>query len=371
LGLVNLHMSQLEKRGRTAVIATIVSAAGPAASSAPALAPQAFALAVLGVADELKPEARAVVRTLSRRMGLEVWMITGDHRTTALALAKDVGIPEERVLAEALPADKAAKVKALCELGRGGVAFVGDGINDAPALARATVGVALGAGSKIAIAAAKVVLVKSDLWDVVCALDLSKVVFRRIQLNFLWALGYNVLALPIAAGAFFPLAHAPAAPEAAGLAMAFSSVSVVVSSLLLQLYRRPRADGDGAGRGGNGSGASSGGSGSGALRRRHAATVRAVASEDEEGEEGDESVALRVRDRGDGGGGSARRGGGEGVVLNDLRLVASRACACSCTDCACEGECANEVCGGGGGGGGCCSCGECRCTELRAPSPRR
>ena len=126
-------------------------------------------------------------------------MITGDNRVTALALAQEVGIAAEHVIAGALPRDKAEKVAALCDAGRGAVAFVGDGINDAVALKRATVGVALGAGSKIAIAAANVVLLKSDLWDVACALDLSKAVFRRIQLNFVWALGYNVLGLPIAA----------------------------------------------------------------------------------------------------------------------------------------------------------------------------
>jgi soluble P-type ATPase len=284
---------------------------------------------VLGVADALRPEARAVVRALSGRLGLEVWMISGDNRTTALSLAQDAGIAEQRVVAEALPADKAAKVKALCDRGRGGVAFVGDGINDAPALARASVGVALGAGSKIAVAAAKIVLVKSDLWDVVCALDLSKVVFRRIQLNFLWALGYNVLGLPIAAGVLFPLQRMQAAPEVAGLAMALSSVSVVASSLLLNYYQRPRfVDG--------GEGGEAGGGG------------RAAAAEDE-----GETVALQA---------VAPKGEAEAAAppssVAVVDLSATWLCACSCAECTCNDE---ESCCSDGGSGSCCGCSSCRC----------
>jgi len=354
--LESQHMGQLEKRGKTAVVACVTSSPSPSTSTSTLTspAPALLALAVLGVADALRPETRAVVRALSERLGLEVWMISGDNRTTALSLAQDAGIAEERVVAEALPADKAAKVKALCERGRGGVAFVGDGINDAPALARATVGVALGAGSKIAVAAAKVVLVKSDLWDVVCALDLSKVVFRRIKLNFLWALGYNVIGLPIAAGVFFPLQRMQAAPEVAGLAMALSSVSVVASSLLLNYYRRPRFAAGGGAAAGSGGGAPGGGlaAGGGAAGSAAAAAAarRKPAAADEEGESGEADVLLSGRD-----GGVTGR-----VAVLDLASV--MACACSCEDCACNDETA--ACVGDGGSGGCCGCSSCRCAAA-------
>lgn len=192
---------------------------------------------VLGIADVAKAEAHSTIHAL-RGMGLDVWMLTGDSRTTAEALADVFDIPKERVLAGVLPSDKAAKVAELQQLGQC-VAMVGDGINDSPALARADLGVAIGTGTQIAIEAADLVLIRGDLHDLVVALDLAKVVFRRIQYNFVWAIMYNVVAVPYAAGVWFPWTHMLLPPQYAGLAMALSSVSVVLSSMALRLYRRP------------------------------------------------------------------------------------------------------------------------------------
>jgi len=190
-------------------------------------------------------------------MGKEVVMLTGDSERTALAVARKVGIEPSHVVARVLPSEKAATVSLLQEgsvlpnasgldaalLPRKGgplcVAMVGDGVNDAPALAQADLGIAIGAGTEIAMEAADMVLVKSALSDVVVALHLSSAIFRRIQLNFLFSLGYNALGIPLAAGVFFLLTGEPLAPWVSGSAMAMSSVSVVTSSLLLQRYKVP------------------------------------------------------------------------------------------------------------------------------------
>jgi len=213
-------------------------------------------LLMVAMADEEKPEARSTIRAL-RDMGKEVVMLTGDSERTALAVARKVGIEPSHVVARVLPSEKAATVSLLQEgsvlpnasgldaalLPRKGgplcVAMVGDGVNDAPALAQADLGIAIGAGTEIAMEAADMVLVKSALSDVVVALHLSSAIFRRIQLNFLFSLGYNALGIPLAAGVFFLLTGEPLAPWVSGSAMAMSSVSVVTSSLLLQRYKVP------------------------------------------------------------------------------------------------------------------------------------
>jgi len=205
------------------------------------------------VSDTLRAEASSVVQQLERA-GIEVWMVSGDNERTALHMAQQAGIDSCRVLAEVKPEGKAAKLE---ELQRAGyvVAMVGDGVNDAPALAQADVGIAVGSGTDVAIEAADVVLMKSSLADVCTALDLSKRVMRRIHINFVWAFGYNCVGIPFAAGVFYPLLLVQLPPMFAGAAMALSSVSVVCSSLLLHLYRAPklrRTEAKGGGFGGRG-----------------------------------------------------------------------------------------------------------------------
>jgi len=191
------------------------------------------ALAVIAVADALKPEAPDVVAALAAR-GLDVAMLTGDARPTAEAIAARAGI--RRVLAEVLPEDKAREVAKLEEEGRR-VAMVGDGINDAPALARAEVGIAMGSGTDVAIEAADVTLVRGDLRGVVAAVDLSRQTIRVIKQNLIWAFGYNAVLIPVAAGALYPIWGVLLSPILAGAAMAFSSVSVVTNSLRLKKWR--------------------------------------------------------------------------------------------------------------------------------------
>jgi Cu+-exporting ATPase len=193
-------------------------------------------LGVVALADSLRPEAAGVVATL-RRDGLRVVMLTGDQRQVALAIAAQAGIPAADVIAEVLPGDKAS---AIVELRRSGpVAMVGDGINDAPALARADVGVAIGTGTDVAIHAADVTLMRSDLRALPEALALSRRTVGVIRQNLLWASIYNLVLIPIAAGALHPIEAAPAAlrslhPALAALAMALSSLTVVLNSLRLR-----------------------------------------------------------------------------------------------------------------------------------------
>jgi len=219
-------------------------------------------IGVLGISDPIETEAPSTIAAL-QRMGVSVWMCTGDHQVTAQAVARSVGIEPENVCAGVKPEGKGDLVTRLQKMERRGkrtrrsriggsiseptgrVAVVGDGINDAVALARADVGIAIGAGTEVAVEAADIVLVRSSLHDVVVALHLSRIVFQRIRLNFVWAMGYNLFALPFAAGVFYPFTNWRLPPEFAGLMMAFSSVSVVTSSLLLRMYTRPVIQVDG------------------------------------------------------------------------------------------------------------------------------
>lgn len=187
------------------------------------------------VTDPVKPEAKLVVSFL-RSMGISSIMVTGDNLSTATAVAKEVGI--DTVFAETDPVGKADKIKELQMKGMN-VAMVGDGVNDSPALVAADVGMAIGAGTDIAIEAADIVLIKSNLEDVVTAIDLSRKTMSRIRLNYVWALGYNILGMPIAAGILFPFTGIRLPPWLAGACMAASSLSVVCSSLLLQSYKKP------------------------------------------------------------------------------------------------------------------------------------
>ncbi|CAI9090651.1 OLC1v1025468C1 [Oldenlandia corymbosa var. corymbosa] len=191
---------------------------------------------VLGVADPLKREAAVVIEGLTK-MGVQPVMVTGDNWRTARAVAREVGIQDVR--AEVMPAGKADVVHSFQKNGCV-VAMVGDGINDSPALAAADVGMAIGAGTDIAVEAADFVLMRNNLEDVITAIDLSRKTFTRIRLNYIFAMAYNVVAIPVAAGVFFPWLRIELPPWLAGACMALSSVSVVCSSLLLRRYRKPR-----------------------------------------------------------------------------------------------------------------------------------
>ncbi|MCT3600285.1 copper-translocating P-type ATPase [Lactobacillus amylovorus] len=185
-------------------------------------------IGLIAIQDVPKPSSKAAIAELKKR-GLKTIMLTGDNPNVANAIGKEVSI--DQVIAGVFPTEKAAEIKKLQDEGRK-VAFVGDGINDAPALSTADVGIAMGSGTDVAIESGGIVLVQNDLMGVVRALDISKKTFNRIKLNLFWALIYNTIGIPIAAGLFMGLGLT-LSPELAGLAMAFSSVSVVTSSLLL------------------------------------------------------------------------------------------------------------------------------------------
>ena len=186
------------------------------------------------MADTIKPTASEAIRQF-RRLGIEAVMITGDNRRTAEAVARELGI--ERVFAEVLPADKARHVQELQAEGKR-VAMVGDGVNDAPALAQADIGIAIGAGTDVAIETADVVLMKSDPLDIIRAITLSKATVRKMKQNLVWASIYNVLAIPIAAGVLYPSFGVALRPEWSALLMSLSSIIVAVNAVLLKRVER-------------------------------------------------------------------------------------------------------------------------------------
>lgn len=202
------------------------------------------AVGLIAVADTPKPHAAEVVERL-RRMGLEVVMLTGDNRRTAGAIARQLGI--SRVLAEVLPQDKAAEIRRLQQEGHR-VAMVGDGVNDAPALAQADLGIAIGSGTDVAKETGHVILMKEDLRDVVVALDVARATMRKVKENLFWAFIYNTLSIPIGAGVLYPAFKVVVSPEWAAFLMAISSLTVTLNTLRMRgyvpsLYRERRAPG--------------------------------------------------------------------------------------------------------------------------------
>lgn len=211
---------KLEEQGKTVMI----------------LATEQEVLGAVAVADTVKETSKEAVERL-RKQGIALYMITGDNERTAQAIAKQIGI--ENVLAEVLPQDKASEVKKLQDTGKR-VAMVGDGINDAPALAQADLGIAMGSGTDVAMETGGIVIIKDDLNDVVTAIELSRETMGKIRQNMFFALFYNVLGIPIAARVFYAAFGLLLQPELAGLAMAFSSISVVSNSLLIRFFRPRR-----------------------------------------------------------------------------------------------------------------------------------
>ncbi|HKX18593.1 MAG TPA: heavy metal translocating P-type ATPase [bacterium] len=190
---------------------------------------------VIGVADRLKPDARDALTRL-RALGLDVWMLTGDHHRTAQAIAAEAGIDPDHVMAEVVPRQKAAQVKALQAEGRV-VAMVGDGINDAPALAQADLGIAIGTGTDVAIAASDVTLVGGRLRNIAVAIALSRRTVAVIRQGLFWAFAYNVVLIPVAMGLLYPVLHVLLSPMLAAAAMAMSSVTVLTNALRLRAFR--------------------------------------------------------------------------------------------------------------------------------------
>jgi len=210
-------LDELENQGKTSMIVVI----------------DGKAAGLIAVADTLKEHSKEAVQML-KRSGKQVVMITGDNARVGQAIGKAVGI--DKVISEVLPADKASEIQNL-QAERNVVAMVGDGINDAPALAQADLGIAIGSGTDVAIESADIVLIKEDLRDVVMAMDLSGYTLRKIKQGLFWAFIYNIIGIPVAAGLLYPFTGFLLNPIIAGTAMAFSSVSVVTNALLMKRYK--------------------------------------------------------------------------------------------------------------------------------------
>ncbi|KAG0645821.1 Copper-transporting ATPase HMA5 [Hyphodiscus hymeniophilus] len=241
------------KSNGKSVVLVAISVDRASEMESPTLADRTWQLATMfAVSDPIRPESPQIIEQLKKR-GLQVWMLSGDNHVTANAIGAQVGIPAENIIAGVLPSEKADKIQYLQKSlksrrglmsgvehsqKRALIAMVGDGINDSPALTTADVGVAIGSGSDIAISSAEFVLVSSNLNTLITLLDLSGIVFKRIEFNFGWALVYNLIALPVAAGVLYPIvsngSHIRLDPVWASLAMAASSISVVCSSLALR-----------------------------------------------------------------------------------------------------------------------------------------
>lgn len=225
-GALMARRDELAATGRTAVLVAV----------------DGNGVAVIALADAARPTSAAAVDAL-HDLGIEVVMLSGDNEATAHRIAEQLGI--DRVIAEVLPEDKAANVAALQRDGRR-VAMVGDGVNDAPALAQADLGIAIGAGTDVAIETADVVLMRSDPLDVPIALRIGRGTLRKMRQNLGWAVGYNVVALPIAAGVFQPAFGLVLRPEIAALSMSGSSFIVAVNALMLKRLKLPAAAPQGA-----------------------------------------------------------------------------------------------------------------------------
>jgi Cu+-exporting ATPase len=236
LSALETESDRLADEGKTPMYAAIAEESGVLALAG-----------IIAVADVVKPSSKAAIESL-HRMGISVAMITGDNKKTAAAIAKQVGI--DRVLSEVLPQDKAAEVKKLQEASAGGeglsagkkpvrniICFVGDGINDAPALAQADVGIAIGSGTDVAMESADIVLMRSDLRDVPTAINLSQKTIRNIKQNLFWAFGYNTVGIPIAAGLLHLFGGPLLNPIFAAAAMSMSSVSVLTNALRLKRFK--------------------------------------------------------------------------------------------------------------------------------------
>ena len=213
------RLQEFQKQGKTVIVLTV----------------DRKAAAIIAVADTLKDNAGDAVAALHGK-GIDVYMITGDNEETALAIAQQVGIRKENVMSHVLPEQKEQKVKELKKQGKV-VAMVGDGINDAPALAAADIGIAIGSATDVALETGNIVLMRNDLMQVAAAIELSKYTLRKIKQNLFWAFVYNIVGIPIAAGLLFPFFGFLLNPVIAAAAMAFSSVSVVLNSLLMRAHK--------------------------------------------------------------------------------------------------------------------------------------